>query len=209
MTVSVGVRSARGHGSPVGSPASPVGGATPDGVLITAARHGDLYAWETLVRRHQGFAFRCACLVTRDAEVAEEATKLAFVRAYRGLPTLEAEARFRPWLMGIVASISRAKKREIAQQRDARFVEPQHSRRLRAEWLASSVVTPHATALERDALIAAFDRLGDDDRVIVASRYVLGLTRGEIVAYLGIGEDEVDDRLRAAVGRLRTQLASV
>jgi len=189
-------------------PMAPVG-AAPDSVLIKAARGGDLLAWETLVRRHQGFAFRCSYLTARDAAVAEEATRLAFVRAYRALPSLDDESGFRPWLMRIVAAVSRAKKREASQQRDARYVEPQHTLRLPPEPFVPTFALTQPSSLEEEALTAAFDRLGDDDREIVASRYALGLSRSEIVAYLGISEGDLDDKLSAALGRLRTHLAGV
>jgi RNA polymerase sigma-70 factor (ECF subfamily) len=184
-----------------------MGGAVSDGVLIAAARSSDLHAWETLVRRHQGFAFLCAYLTTRDPQVAAVAIQEAFVRAYRALPSLESESALRPWLMGIVATVSRSKKRQTAQQRDARYVEPQRFRRVPAEQLAPSVAHATPTPLEQEALLGAFDRLGDADRELVASRYVLGLTRSEIVAYLGISEHDLDARLQAALSRLRTYLA--
>ncbi len=193
---------------PSGSkPPAPPAVAPTDDVLLTAARAGDLRAWEMLVRRHQGFAFRYAYLTTRDATVAEDATKLAFVRAYRTLPSWQAETEFRPWLMRIVAGVSRSKKREAGEKQDRRYVEPEHSPRLPADLFGPSGALPPLTPLEREALVAAFDRLGTDEREIVASRYVLGLTRREIVAYLGTSGEEVDERLRRALARLRAYLA--
>lgn len=196
-------------GLPASGPTSPIRGAIADDVLITAARGGDLYAWEELVRRHQGLIFRCAFLTTRDSHLAEEATALAFVRAFRSLSSLETEAAFRPWLMRITAGVSRTRVRESAQQRDAKYVDPVYAQRLPADPLTPLGVYPAPTPLEREAMTAAFERLGNDDRMIVASRYALGLSRDEMAAYLGISEEDVDDRLRSALGRLRTYLGGV
>jgi RNA polymerase sigma-70 factor (ECF subfamily) len=192
------------------APPMPVGmagrAAASDEALISVATGGDLRAWETLVRRYQGFAFRCAYLTTRDPQMAEDATRDGFVRAYRALSSMQEATPFRPWLMRVVAGVARSRKRAVAQQRDGRYVEPQRAHRLRAEPLmvASSMVTP--TPLEHEALSGAFDRLGDTDREIVASRYALGLTRSEMAIYLGIPEQDVDDRLRASLRRLRHYL---
>jgi RNA polymerase sigma-70 factor (ECF subfamily) len=199
----------RRAGLPPVGPTSMIRGAIPDDELITAARGGDLFAWESLVRRHQGFVFRCAYLATRDPEIAEQATRTTFVRAYRGLVSLEPEGSLRPWLMRIAASVSRATQREMALQRDARYVEPQHGPRLPADPFAPPAVLAGPSSHEHEALTAAFGRLGDDDRTVVASRYALGLSRGEMAAYLGIREEDVDERLRSAMARLRSYLAGI
>src|SRR6186997_4165 len=75
--------------------------------LVERARHGDLEAWETLVRRYQGIAFRTAYLLAGNAGDAEEAAQDGFVKAYRALGRFRAGSPFRPWLLQIVASEDR------------------------------------------------------------------------------------------------------
>src|SRR5439155_1168221 len=53
--------------------------------LVELARRGDLRAWETIVRAHQGIAFRTAYLLCGSSADAEEAVQDAFVKAYRAL----------------------------------------------------------------------------------------------------------------------------
>jgi len=56
------------------------------------------------------------------------------------------------------------------------------------------------------ALHEAFDRLADQDRIVLASRYAFGLTRSDAASRLGIADDEVEGRLVAAITRLRTRV---
>ena len=75
--------------------------------LVERARRGDLRAWETIVRTHQGIAFRTAYVVAGNAADAEEAAQDGFVKAYRALGRFRRGAPFRPWLLRIVANEAR------------------------------------------------------------------------------------------------------
>src|ERR1041385_1077761 len=74
--------------------------------LVERARRGDLRAWETIVRTHQGIAFRTAYVLTGSAADAEEAAQDGFVKAYRALGRFRRGAPLRPWLLRIVANRS-------------------------------------------------------------------------------------------------------
>jgi len=64
--------------------------------LVERARGGDLDAWETIVRTHQGLAFRTAYLLAGNAADAEEAAQDGFVKAYRALGRFRRGSPFRP-----------------------------------------------------------------------------------------------------------------
>jgi RNA polymerase sigma factor (sigma-70 family) len=68
------------------------------------------------VRGYQEVAFRTAYLITGDASEAEEATQEAFVKAYRALGRFRSGARFRPWLLAIVANEARNQRRAAARR---------------------------------------------------------------------------------------------
>ena len=63
------------------------------------------------MRGYQEVAFRAAYLIIGDASEAEEATQEAFVKAYRALGRFRSGARFRPWLLAIVANEARNQRR--------------------------------------------------------------------------------------------------
>src|SRR5207244_3067329 len=86
--------------------------------LVERARRGDLRAWETIVRTHQGIAFRTAYLLAGSAADAEEAAQDAFVKAYRALGRFRRGAPLRPWLLRIVANEAHNRRRSAA-RRDA------------------------------------------------------------------------------------------
>ena len=63
------------------------------------------------------------------------------------------------------------------------------------------------TAAERETVGEAFDRLGEEDRLTLASRYLFGLSRTDAAKALSIASVLVDDHLHTALRRLRTRMA--
>jgi DNA-directed RNA polymerase specialized sigma24 family protein len=64
------------------------------------------------------------------------------------------------------------------------------------------------TTAEREVLTEAFDRLGEDDRLVLASRYLFGLGRADAAKALSLTEALVDEHLHLALARLRTRMAT-
>jgi RNA polymerase sigma factor (sigma-70 family) len=179
----------------------------PDEALVVASRRGDLRAWERLTRRYQEPAFRAAYLITRSMPTAEAATQAAFLRAYRALPALEEGAPVRPWLIRVVASEARMQRREDARLRNtSRTDMPLASPRLPASRFQGGGEMSGLTTQEREALLTAFERLAEDDRLTIASRYLFALSPQEASAALGVPPESVEDRLRGALGLLRARL---
>ena len=67
-----------------------------DAELVDLARDGDVPAYEELVSRYQGIAYRVAWLVARQAGEAEDAVQEAFVKAYYALPRFRARRAVSP-----------------------------------------------------------------------------------------------------------------
>src|SRR5512132_1794245 len=84
--------------------------------LVERARHGDLEAWETLVRTYQGIAFRTAYLLAGNAADAEEAAQDGFVKAQRALGRFRRGVALRPWLLRIVANEARNRRRSAGRR---------------------------------------------------------------------------------------------
>jgi RNA polymerase sigma factor (sigma-70 family) len=174
--------------------------------LVERARLGDLAAYEELVRRYQQLAFRTAYLVTGGEEEAEDAVQEAFVKAFRALPRFRAGSPLRPWLLRIVANEARNRRRAAA--RRAALVSRMTQDRPSAG-AASSAEEAVLAAERRAALVAAFDRLGPDDRLVIACRYFLELTEAETASAIGRPRGTVKSRLSRALGRLRGELDRV
>ena len=186
--------------------ASPRSHAT-DGALVAAARHGDLRAWERLVRRHQEGAFQVAYLITRVTPHAEAATSAAFIRAYRALPTFREGAEFRPWLLRIVTGEARLRRREASRVRNtSREDVPQQSPRLPAVALEAAGRVAAMSPGQREEAITAFERLSEDDRLLIAARYHFAMSAADAATVSGIPEALTGLRLRQALRKLRSRL---
>ena len=179
-----------------------------DAALVEAARLGDLYAWERLVRRYQEPVYRVAWLVVRDSDLAEAASLSTFVRAYRALPSYADELGLLPWLIRIAAAESRQQRRESGRPTPSdRPVERRAAPQFPSSPLPGLTGTAGMTPLERQTLAEAFDRLGEEDRLVLATRYLFSLSRDEAANALSIASGVVDERLEGALKRLRSRLA--
>ena len=167
--------------------------------LIERARHGDVSAFEALVRAHQDVAFRTAWVASGGADDAEDAAQEGFMKAFVALPRFRAGATFRPWLLTIVANEARNRRRS-ASRREAlalRVPEP------------GTADAPEALAMateSRQELLDALNRLPDPDREVISYRYLLELSEAETAAALGVPVGTAKSRLFRALTRLRAEM---
>jgi RNA polymerase sigma-70 factor (ECF subfamily) len=174
-----------------------------DGELVERARRGDVSAYEQIVERYREPVFRVAYLVTRSSADADEAAQDAFVKAYRALGRFRAGAPLRPWLMRIAVNESRNRVRSAA-RRDTLAVRAAAERPPE-----DSDQSPGAALLaaeRRHELLAAVERLREDDRLVISCRYFLGLSEAEAAQVLGWRMGTLKSRLSRALGRLRSEL---
>jgi RNA polymerase sigma factor (sigma-70 family) len=156
------------------------------------------------VRGYQEVAFRTAYLITGDASEAEEATQEAFMKAYRALEQFRSGARFRPWLLAIVANEARNQRRAAA-RRTGLFL-----RTAREGTPVNSPSSPEAAVLaaeRREELLEALGGLREEARWAIGCRYFLGLSEEEMAAILGCARGTVKSRLSRALKSLRTEIA--
>jgi RNA polymerase sigma-70 factor (ECF subfamily) len=175
---------------------------------VEAAQRGDLVAWERLVRRYQEPVYRVAYLVVRDTDLAEKATRSTFVRAYRALPSYDPDLGLLPWLIRIAAGESRQQRRESGRPNpSSRPPERSTGPHFPATPLPGSSEAAGFTPLEREALTGAFDRLGEEDRLVLAARYLFGFTQRDAANALSIATGVVEQHLTDALRRLRARMA--
>jgi RNA polymerase sigma-70 factor (ECF subfamily) len=159
-------------------------------------------AYEELVRRYQDVAVRTAHLIAPAAD-ADDAAQEAFVKAWIALPRFRHGAPFRPWLLRIVANEARNRRRS-AGRRDGLAIRATVDRPS-----DDAAPSPEAAALvaeRRTTLLAAVNRLRDEDREIIATRYFLELSEAEAAEILRIPRGTVKSRLSRALARLRSDL---
>ncbi|HVA89176.1 MAG TPA: sigma-70 family RNA polymerase sigma factor [Chloroflexota bacterium] len=173
--------------------------------LIAAAQRGEVSAFEALVLRYQDLVLRVAYLITGDVPTAEDVAQEGFMKAYRALPHFRRGAPLRPWLLRIIANEAKNHQRATARRE-----------RLILQVAASGTggadsATPEESALaseQRQTLLAALERLRDEDRLMIAGRYFLSLSEAEMASLLGCPRGTVKSRLARALDRLRHGLES-
>jgi RNA polymerase sigma-70 factor (ECF subfamily) len=130
----------------------------------------------------------------RDAAAAEDVAQEAFIAAVRALDRFDRRRPFAPWLHKIVVN---------------RAIDATRSRTLRREVDATAAGDPSADPTPEplsDELTAALAELGPEHRAVVALRYLLDYTPGEIASLLELPRGTVNSRLRRALDRLAALL---
>jgi RNA polymerase sigma-70 factor (ECF subfamily) len=170
-------------------------------MLVERACRGDPAAFEELVLAYQSLAFRTAFVIAGDATDAEEAAQDGFVKAHRALRRFRRGQPFRPWLLAIVANEARNRRRSRGRRAALAL-------RAAAE-PGGAGNDPEEAALaaeRRERILTAVERLRDDDRGVLACRYLLELSEDETAAALGIARGTVKSRTHRALSRLEEEL---
>jgi RNA polymerase sigma-70 factor (ECF subfamily) len=174
--------------------------------LIAEAKSGDQRAYARLLTRHQALAFRAAYLVTGSAAEAEDATQEACMKAWLALGRFRSGAPFRPWLVQIAVNEARNRRRAAGRRVGlALRLNPGVTER-------DPVPSAESEALageERAQLVAAVARLREDDQLVIAARYFLGLSEAEAAIALRLRRGTVKSRLSRALGRLQMQMETM
>jgi RNA polymerase sigma-70 factor (ECF subfamily) len=159
--------------------------------LVAEAQRGSSDAFEALFRAHWPRAYRAAYLVTHDAAAAEDIAQESFLAAIRALDRFDRRRPFGPWLHRIVVN---------------RAIDAARSRALRREVHASAAADVAAAEAPpaglSDVLTVALAELVPEQRAVVALRYLLEYTPGEIAALLELPRGTINSRLRRALDRL-------
>ncbi len=155
------------------------------------------------MRAHQGIAFRTAFLIARDPSDAEEAAQDGFVKAYRALGRFRRGAPFRPWLLQIVANEARNRRRSAGRRANLALRLADEARP------GDAVPSPEAELLSderRAELLAAVERLREEERLVVSCRFFLGLSEDETAQTLGLKLGTVKSRTSRALAQLREEV---
>jgi len=171
--------------------------------LFTRAQRGSVDAFEEIVHRYQQLAFRTAYVITGSAAEAEEAAQDAFVKAFRALDSFRTGAEPRPWLLRIVSNEARNRVRSAGRRTR---LELRLAEGFRQGDAAPSPEAAAVEAEERQRLLESVNALDENDRLVIASRYLLELSSEETAAALGIPEGTVKSRLSRALARLRERV---
>ena len=166
--------------------------------LVQRARRGDREAFSVLAGAAVDRLHAVARLILRDADLAQDATQEALVRAWRDLPTLREVERFDAWLYRVtVRACSDARRTRQRWHSELALVSGEPSEHDRSEELA-----------DRDELERALRRLSDAQRTVLVLTFYLGFSPGDVADAMDIPVGTAKSRLHYAIEALRAALAA-
>jgi RNA polymerase sigma-70 factor, ECF subfamily len=158
-----------------------------DDALVARARRGDAEAFGALVAARLPDMLRLARSILGNEADARDATQEAFVSAWLNLPRLRDDSHFSAWLNTVLANRCRDLLRKRGRVRE-----------ITLEGADLQRADPGPAALERAAVLAAFDRLSVADRQILAMHHLLDQPLEQVAHRLGIPVGTAKSRLHAA-----------
>jgi len=160
--------------------------------LIRAVRHGDLQAFDIVMRRYGDRMYRFILKYIADRATAEDLTQETFISAFQTLDRFNFQAKFSTWLFGIALNKIRNYYNRAPEAR-YRFVSD--------EWLQnfSSQGCSPPDALERKNTIQMvqrmIDQLPDDMREILILAALEGCSYEEIARIVDVPVGTVKSKL--------------
>jgi RNA polymerase sigma-70 factor, ECF subfamily len=177
-----------------------------DEVLCRRVADNDEAAFDLLVTRYQGRAYRLAWSLLRDGEDARDVSQEAFLRVYRMAGRFRGDARFSTWFYRILVNLCLDHRRRRRWWRLLVRDEGGGDERSILERQPAPAADP-ADVLGRAQLMARLwaeaDRLAPQQRAALILHAQEQLPTSEIAAVLGCSEATVRVHLHRAVRALR------
>lgn len=150
------------------------------------------------MRLHGEGVFRFAYLKVGDPQAAQDLAQEALVRAFRSLDRFDVERPLRPWLLSIVANLSRNELRDRARYTNA-------VRRWLSEFrLSGRGDRPQEVEVDDVELLwSVVRRLPARDQEVVYLRYFMELAVDEAAQVMEVAPGTIKSRTHRALSRLR------
>jgi RNA polymerase sigma-70 factor (ECF subfamily) len=191
-------------------------GGTSDEEAIRRVLAGDRDAFEVLVERYQGRAFRLALRVLRDEESARDAVQDALLKAYSALPGFRGRSSFYTWLYRLVMNQCLDLKRRDKSDHHVEWEDGGTGGSDADVGLPPEVngvrYAPAASLMRRELrqrITQAIERLPDGPRETLILREVDGLSYAEISEAQEIPKGTVMSRLHYARKQLQAYLTEM
>ena len=171
----------------------------PDLLLVERTRGRDTRAFETLMRRYNRRLYRIARSILSDDDMAEEAVRAAYIRAFANLDRYEPAGKFGAWLARLAFNEALSLRRHSPGTAPLAAIQP----------AVAAVPAAEGTdvAASTQQLEAAIDALPEVFRTVLVLRVVEDLSGVEVAVCLGLNETTVRTRLYRAQQRLKVDVA--
>jgi RNA polymerase sigma-70 factor (ECF subfamily) len=177
--------------------------------LVSAAKAGDITAFEELVNRYERKIFRLGMNITQNREDAEDVMQEAFLKSYTNLDRFQGDSRFYTWLVRIAVNeaLMKLRKRrpnQVSLDEPLTNGEDPVFREI-VDWGPSPEKKFAQTELN-EILNGVISELDPIFRVTFLLRDVEGVSTEETAQILSISEAAVKSRLLRARLKLRQKL---
>src|SRR5579871_4911906 len=179
--------------------------------LVQAARHGDVSAFEQLIKRYDRNVFRIAQHITQNREDAEDVVQDAFIKAYQNLEQFQGNSKFYTWLVRIAVNEALMKLRRrktsktVSIDEDVETEEGSMPREV-ADWGPNPEQIYGQTELG-DILQKTIQGLPQSFRTVFVLRDIEGMSTEETAEMLNLSVPAVKSRLLRARLQLRERLS--
>jgi RNA polymerase sigma-70 factor, ECF subfamily len=158
---------------------------------------GDQFAFEEIVRQHQGMVFSMACHFLRDRSLAEELSQEVFLNLHQNLHSIKSPEHLTFWLRKVTSH---------------RCIDQSRRQKVRPQVSLEEVPEPAVDARENDLFLSEMlrrvvDTLPEKARMVVILRYQEDLDPAEIANVLDMPLNTVKSHLRRSLTVLRDKLS--
>ena len=178
-----------------------------DRLLIHEAARGDAYAFEQLMRRHEGRMYAVALRMCGNREDAQDCVQDAMLRVYRALDRFKGQSSFSTWVYRITMNtcLDELRRRKVRASSSLDTL-------LESGWSPSDEEdTPERHALrseQKAALGRAINDLPEDMRAAIVLRELHGLSYEEISDVLAVNVGTIKSRISRGREKLRQLIVS-
>jgi RNA polymerase sigma-70 factor (ECF subfamily) len=178
--------------------------------LVQASKHGDVAAFEQLVKRYDRILFRIAQSVTHNREDSQDAVQETFLKAYQHLGDFRGDSKFSTWLIRIAVNQSLMKLRKQRAIREGSLDEgfQEDGDKLPIEVIdwAPNPEQLYRTSELRRILIKTIEELPPILRTVFVLQDLEGLSTDQTAEVLNLSQSAVKSRLWRARLQLRERL---
>lgn len=170
-----------------------------DRVLVERAQAGDREAFNQLVLVSTRRLYGVARLILGDPDRAEDAVQDALLLAWRDLRALREPDAWDAWVRRL--TVNACYKAAGKDQRRTRL-----EAQVKVDARASQTPDASADVADREWVLATLDRLGPDQRAVIALHYYLDLPVAEVAEILDIPYGTAASRLHRGLESMRVSM---
>lgn len=179
--------------------------------LLDRCKRGDSLAFQELIEEHEKRILNYCFRMLGNPADAEDAAQETFVKVYRFIDRFNGESSFSTWLYKIASNVCldmlRKQKRRVSDA--VSLYQNNGDGEEYALPIEDSAPTPYQNLQHNEAqraLLAALEKLGEEQKKVIVLREIQGLSYEEIAEITGLASGTVKSRINRARHALKKLL---